>query len=229
VRPLLILRPEPGAGATAARARARGLEPVVAPLFRLRPLPWDAPPAEAYDAILVTSANAARLAGRVPAGPCFAVGEASAAAAREAGFADVTAGPADGEAAAALMAAQGVRRALHLCGRDHHAVRHPEIEVERRIVYAADAVERLPEAARRALDEGAVVLLHSPRAAATFAALAPPRPRVSLAAISAAAAAAAGGGWGEILVAAAPRDAALLELAGKLCNTPPPDAAATGR
>ncbi len=40
---LLVLRPQPGADETAARARALGLEPVVAPLFSVRPLHWTPP------------------------------------------------------------------------------------------------------------------------------------------------------------------------------------------
>ena len=40
---VLILRPQPGADETAARARALGLEPLVAPLFTVRPLAWTPP------------------------------------------------------------------------------------------------------------------------------------------------------------------------------------------
>jgi uroporphyrinogen-III synthase len=204
-----------------------GLEPVVAPLFTVRGLDWTAP-ARAHDAILLTSANAARCAGRVPEGPCYAVGEATAAAARAAGFAEVRAGPADGAAVAAMMAADGVRRALHLCGRDHRPVDHPALAVERRIVYAADAAAELPAAAREALGRFALVLLHSPRAAETFARLVPDRGSVRLAAISPAAAEAAGAGWASVDVAAAPRDEALLELAAGLCHIGREDAAAAG-
>ena len=60
---ILILRPEPGASATAAKARALGLEPIIAPLFETRAVAWDAPDAALYEAIMMTSANAARHAG----------------------------------------------------------------------------------------------------------------------------------------------------------------------
>ena len=63
MRPVLVLRPEPGAGETAARARALGLEPIVAPLFAVRPIAWAAPDPAAYDAVMLTSANAARHGG----------------------------------------------------------------------------------------------------------------------------------------------------------------------
>jgi uroporphyrinogen-III synthase len=226
---VLVLRPEPGASETAARARALGLEPVLAPLFRIRPVEWQPPPEESFDAVLLTSANAARCAGKVPGKPCYAVGEATASAALSAGFSKVQAGAADGAALVEAMARAGVERALHLCGRDHLALTHPALTVERRIVYAADAVGALPAEAVEALLLGAVALVHSARAAATFASLWAERSAVRLAAISVSAADAAGGGWAEKAVAAAPRDEALLEVAAKLCNIAAPGAAEAGR
>jgi len=215
VSKLLILRPQPGADATAERARALGLEPIVAPLFTVRALDWEAPGAGDFDAILLTSANAARLGGARLTGfthlPCYAVGEATEDAARAAGFDDVMAGPSDGAALIETMA--DVRRLLHLCGRDHAALDRPGLS--RRIVYASDPVPSLPPQA----DLTALVLLHSPRAAAHFAALAGPRAEIRLAALSEAVAQAAGAGWKSVAVAAHPRDEALLELAAKLCQT----------
>ena len=217
---VLILRPQPGADESAGRARALALEPVVAPLFTVQPVAWEMPEGP-FGALLLTSANGARfgLTPELAALPCYAVGEATAQAARAAGAREVVAGPSDGAAAVALMAEAGVTRALHLCGRDHLALAHPHIGLERRIVYAAEAAEALVDAARDALARGALALLHSPRAAALFAALAPNRHRLRIAAISPAAAAAAGGGWAEVHVAAAPGDQALLELAARLCKT----------
>jgi len=213
---VLILRPQPGADETAARARAMGLDPIVAPLFTVRSLEWEAPDPRRFDAVLLTSAHAARLGGGGLASffdlPCFAVGARTAAEAEAAGFADVRAGPSDGRALAALAAAEGMRSALHLCGRDHKALEPPVILAVP--VYAADPVERLPE--RLDFD---LALLHSPRAAASFAALAGEREAVRIAAISDEAAAAAGQGWRSVAVAAAPSDHALLELAAKLCQT----------
>jgi uroporphyrinogen-III synthase len=224
VRKLLVLRPEPGASETAARARAMGLEPVAAPLFTVRPLDWEAPDPADHDAILLTSAHAARLAGRCLELPCYAVGEATAEAARRVGYV-VTVGPRDGAAALALARSDGRERILHLCGREHIA--WPGLD--RRIVYAAEAADALPASAREALAEGAVALLHSPRAATLFSSLAPDRALVSIAAISAAAAEAAGPGWACVAVAPEPRDAALLEVAAKLCNTAPPSGSEAGR
>jgi uroporphyrinogen-III synthase len=212
---VLILRPQPGADESAMRARALGLEPIVAPLFTLRALAWQPPDPARFDAVLLTSANAARLGGdgltAFLALPCYAVGEHSAEAARAAGFADVRTGPSDGAALVALARSEGAEALLHLGGREHIALDR----VSHVTVYAAEASGALPADAGDAL-----VLFHSPRAAAAFAALAGRRRgAIRIAAISAQTAAAAGEGWRSVAIAAAPRDQALLELAAKLCQT----------
>lgn len=221
---LLILRPQPGADATRARAEALGLSALVAPIFHIVPLPWAAPPAANYQALVFTSAHAPRQAGRqlVPFldHPCYAVGQATADAARQAGFTDVRTGPSDALALAGLMRDHQIARALHLCGREHLVL---DLEgVDRRVVYAADALPFLLPDAIAALRSGAVPLLHSARAASHFAALAQgaglDRSRIPVAAISKAAATAAGPFWLSVTVAPAPRDAALLEVAAKLCK-----------
>jgi uroporphyrinogen-III synthase len=210
---LLILRPEPGASETADRARDMGLEAVVAPLFEIRAV--DAGPIRPadYDAVLLTSANGARHA---PAGltglPCFAVGERTAQAAAQAGFSDIRVGPSDGPAATAMIAAAGLGRILHLCGRDRRPLTQAGLCIEERVVYAAE-----PTAAER-FEGPAVAMIHSPRAGARFAALVRDRSSIALTLISAAASQAAGEGWAAKAVSAEPRDQALLELAAKLCN-----------
>lgn len=212
---ILILRPQPGADETAMRARAIGLDPIVAPLFTLHALAWQPPDPARFDAIVLTSAHAARLGGGglTPflALPCYAVGERTAEAAQAAGFTDIRIGPSDGLALVALARAQGAEALLHLGGREHIVLDR----VTHVPVYAAEAGGALPA---DALD--ALVLLHSPRAAAGFAALAGRRRgAIRIAAISAQTAAAAGEGWQAVAIAAAPRDHALLELAAKLCQT----------
>ena len=128
---ILVLRPQPGADETAARARTLGLEPVVTPLFSVRALAWTAPDPGGFDAVMLTSASAARqaAAGLAPFRtlPCYAVGEATAAAAGEAGFADIRVGPDDGAALLLMMAEDGVRSAFHACGQDHLALGHPDV------------------------------------------------------------------------------------------------------
>lgn len=220
MRPVLVLRPEPGATATAAAARVIGLDAVIAPLFALHPTIWS-PPVARPDALLLTSANAARLGG---AGldpmlelPVYAVGAATAAAAAARGFRTVVTGDADAETILSRARADGAKALLHLAGREHRAARHAALRIARRIVYAADAVARLPSDAARALPH-AVALLHSPRAAALFASLLRLRTGVAVAVISPAALAAAGSGWRAVAVAAQPSDGALLAAAAGLCD-----------
>lgn len=220
--PLLLLRPEPGASATAERAARAGWEVVKAPLFTVAACAWDAPDPSGFDALILTSANAARHAGPALAAywrlPVYAVGAATAAAACEAGFPDVRAGDKDAAALLALAAEGGARRLLHLAGRDRRAAGHPGLLIERRIVYAANPVAKLPSSAGEALPRGPIALLHSPRAAACFAALVEDRRGLAVAAISPATLAAAGGGWKAAVAADAPTDDALLAAAARLCE-----------
>ena len=223
---VLILRPLPGADETAARARALGLDPVVAPLFAVRPLAWQAPNPADFDAVMLTSANAVRFGGDALTPflglPCFAVGDATTEAASEAGFRDIRTGPGDGAALIGMMAAAGVRAAFHPCGEDRRYLDPAGVRILDMPVYVAEASSRLSPQAEAALAEGALVLLHSPRAASLFKQLrSAGRAQVRLAAISAAAAEEAGEGWKSISIAELPRDQALLELAAKLCQTAP--------
>lgn len=226
-RLILILRTQPGAAASAARAAALGLDPVVAPIFTVEALPWTPPAPGEIDAVMITSAHAPRSAGQglTPflRHPAFAVGEASGEAARDAGFSAIEVGPSDGAALLSRIAALGHRRILHPAGRDHVGLAHPDVAINRHTVYVAKPVPALPPRARGALDAGALVLLHSPRAAETFAQMVDAagldRSEIPLAAISLAAADAAGPGWDGVHHADRPRDGALLELAAKLCQT----------
>lgn len=218
-RPLLVLRPEPGASATVAAARAIGREAIAAPLFAIRPLAWTLP-AQRPQAVLMTSANAARHGGALLAAladlPLYAVGAATAKVARDAGFGRIVAGEGDAGAILALARHDGVTDLLHLAGRDHRATKAPGLRIDRRLVYAAEPVDVLPEAAAAALPE-AIALLHSPRAARLFAQLVDPA-AIAIAAISAASLEAAGTGWRATAVADRPADASLLAVAAKLCD-----------
>jgi uroporphyrinogen-III synthase len=87
---LLVLRPEPGASATVAEARKRGLQPFAIPLFELEAVEWEPPDPGAFDGLLLTSANAIRCAGeqieKLRGMRTYAVGEATADTARVAGY-----------------------------------------------------------------------------------------------------------------------------------------------
>ncbi len=195
-------------------------------MFEIRSVDWSPPEPSGYDALMLTSGHAATRAGpslsRYTHLPCYCVGTATAASARRAGLGRIVAGPGDGAALAGLMAADGIGSALHLCGRDHLAVVHSGLRIERRIVYAAEPVAALPAPAADALRGCAVALIHSPAAGRLFARLFDEaglkRRAVRIAAISPAAAAGLGTGWAECLAASTPTDHALLELASKLCQ-----------
>lgn len=175
---VLVTRPLPDATRTAGRLRALGHAPLVGPVLIVRPT-GEPPPVGAFDAVLVTSANAvpalAGLDGAIRAQPLFALGPRTAALAREAGFTDASDGGAD-----ALALAASVRRSLpppsallHVAGRD----RKPEPQntlagagyrVTVWDAYAAVAASRLAPTVEEALAAGAVdAVLHYSRRSAT--------------------------------------------------------------
>ena len=121
---VLVIRAEPAASRTAARLTAAGHEPVVLPLARIAPIDARIINHRDFDAVAVTSANAARLCSRamltdISHLPCFAVGDETANVAREAGFTDVTSAQGDACALAALITRSMPSRSriLYLCGK----------------------------------------------------------------------------------------------------------------
>ena len=214
--PLVILRPEPGATATAKRATALGLTPVIHPLFAIEPLPWDAPDPTLFDALLLTSANALRFAGdavtRYRDLPIFAVGAATAQAARHAGFSQVTEGSGNAADSLHALGKSGYSRPLHLSGEDRTPYPRLPFTVTTRNVYAAKPIDAALPTGRY------VALLHSARAAMRFAELCQAAELVDVVAISAAVTEAAGTGWRSISAAPEPTDNAMLALAAMLCD-----------
>lgn len=217
MKKLLILRPEPGASASAERARALGLDPLICPLFAVQPIAWNAPDPAEFDALLLTSTNAVRHGGaglaKLVALPVLAVGEATAAAARAVGFNVATVGSTG--ASALLEALPPRQKLLHLAGEDHADMdgRHHVKTVN---VYRAAAVPEpaLPDVSHM------VLAVHSPRAGARLAELVSNRAGTAIAAISEAAAMACGAGWQAAEWVEQPSDSALLALAARLCQTP---------
>lgn len=216
-RPALVLRPSPGDAATARLLEVAGIPAIRLPLFEVVPLPWT-PPSGDYDALLLTSANAVRQAGArlhdYRALPTVTVGPATAAAAQAAGLHVAVTGDDDGVAAVALARARGWHRLVRLTGRERTAI----AGLTDVAVYASEPLALACGALAPA--RGAVVLLHSTRAAQRFAVLADrdeiPRETVRLAAISAKVAAAAGKGWERIAIASAPNDPCLVDAAATL-------------
>src|ERR1700743_1239888 len=92
---VLVTRPHPDSATTAAALRAKGYEVMQAPLLRFEPVACSGLDAE-YGGVLVTPTNALRavegqLGESLLKRPLFAVGEATAAAARAAGFSKISA------------------------------------------------------------------------------------------------------------------------------------------
>lgn len=181
---VLITRPEADARRTAARLRALGHEVVGSPVLSVQPIadaefrpgPWEA--------VLITSANAARAIAAHPrrsevlACRLIAVGRRSAEAAAEAGFAEVACADGDESDLVRYVAAQFAEspaRFLYLAGTDLAAdlagdlVRRG-LAVETVVIYRAAPAERLTPAAHAALSQGAIdaVLHYSQRSAEAF-------------------------------------------------------------
>jgi uroporphyrinogen-III synthase len=165
-----------------------------------------------FDALLVTSANAVRLAGPLPDLPVHAVGEASAEASRAAGLAVVSTG--DGGVEQLLDSLPESMSLLHPAGDERILPACQRHRITSVTVYRMAPLP-LPEAS---LFEDAVVLIHSPAAGRRLGDVLVRRERVRVAAISTAAAAACGSGWDRCEAAAKPNDRALLSLAAKLCK-----------
>lgn len=176
---VLITRPQPEAGRLAREIEARGFVPLVEPLLRIEPLPFDGPGCGRVQAVLLTSANAAQaLSGVDPAMPVIAVGGATAAAARSAGAVDVVSAAGDAADLARRVAAR-CRPAggalLHLCGTEVRpgladTLAASGFDVRSRAVYRAVAASALSPALRERLRHGAVAaaLAFSPRSAAVL-------------------------------------------------------------
>ena len=190
---VLVTRPAAEAEGTAARLRAMGFTPVIAPLLRVRALPLRprARPGRApgrAEAVLVTSGNA--VAGVAGLGlPVLAVGDATAERARAAGLRDVLS--AGGDAGSLLALARRACRpgaALLLAsGRGQGGtlardLRRAGFRVHHRVVYVAWPARGLPDEAAGALRAGQIraALFLSAETARVFARLLPAALRPAL-------------------------------------------------
>ena len=177
---VLITRPQPGAEATAARVRALGLVPVVAPVMQVRRFAPALP--RAVQAVLVTSGNALDGIAAWDV-PVFAVGDATAEKARAAGFADVMSAAGDaaaladlvgrtlGREAGPLLLLSGAGQGLALAA----SLRSAGFRVLRRVTYAAGPVARFPQQAADALLQDTVhaVIFLSGETASAFVRMVP--------------------------------------------------------
>lgn len=227
---VLVTRPAADAAPLAGRLRALGLEPVIEPLLTIEPT-GETVALDGVQAVLLTSANGARALARATARRDFvvlAVGNATAQAARDHGFADVHSAGRDVDSLAALALAHCTPAAgalLHVSGREVAGdlvarLARAGFAVRRAVLYRAESAAALsPELcallARRGID---AALFLSPRTARSFVTLAEGtnlavscRRIVALCLSPAVAQALPPGMWRAVRIAAAPTQAALLE------------------
>jgi uroporphyrinogen-III synthase len=191
-RRIWVTRASPGAEATAARLTALGFAALVDPLLAVRDL---SPTIDltGVGALAFTSVNGVAAFVRIQPDrilPVFAVGERTAQAAREAGFARIASADGDVEALAALIIGQ--------TGRLDGAVLHPSalepagdllsplsaagLSARRQAVYETVVLDPAPSTLA-GLDGLDAVLLHSPRAARKLSELLVDRPAPGLRAL----------------------------------------------
>jgi uroporphyrinogen-III synthase len=182
-------------------------------------LAWQRPDPANFDAVLLTSANTLRHGGdqikAVRHLPAWCVGEATAAAAREAGFSVAATGGSD---AADLISTTPLHRWLWLAGQRHQPLTVPEgASLVIVPVYAATPIGP-PPAFGEALTSPAIIMAYSRASAERLAALVPVRHMHRLVAISPAVASAASDGWAEQRIAQRPDDGEMVALAAALCQ-----------
>jgi uroporphyrinogen-III synthase len=223
-----ITRAAPEAEATAERLRALGHEPLVEPVLEARAVSSAPPDLEGIGALAFTSRNGVRSFSVLSAEralPVFAVGAATAEAAREAGFSAVESADGDVAALAELIARrrEGISGAVLYAAPETpagdlvSALLAHGVTARAEVVYRTEPLE-LPAAAEQALLQGRLdaVLVHSARAAqalASYEALAHAAPSLELFAISEAASEPLRPlGFARVQAAPFPKEASLLKL-----------------
>ncbi|HEY8573405.1 uroporphyrinogen-III synthase [Phenylobacterium sp.] len=185
-----ITRAQPGADATAERVRALGHEALVAPLLAVKPVENVAIDLNGVAALAFTSANGVRAFADLSGDrslKVFAVGSATAQAARAAGFRSVLSADGDVDALAegiALRRAELRGAVLHPgaaepAGDLAGALEKHGVEARRLVLYETGPVQ-LSDAQAQSLVSADAALIHSPRAAQVLAKLlkAHPAPRM---------------------------------------------------
>jgi uroporphyrinogen-III synthase len=219
-----VTRTQPGADRTARRLRELGYEPIVQPLLEARPVKGAVIDLAGVGALAFTSAHAvAAFADLSPerSTPVLAVGDATAAAAKAAGFLAVISAAGDVTALAALIASrrgQITGSILHASAAQPSRDLGAELQalgvpVRRLTVYETTEAEP-PPALLQQLPKVDAVLLHSARSARALAKLLSAHPAPRLAAICLSQQVAAplrAASLAAVACAAAPNEAALFE------------------
>src|SRR5262245_56640665 len=236
----LVTRPEEDAAPLAQALAERGIDVTLEPLLSIRPLPEAPIDLTGVQALLFTSANGVRSFAELAGGrdlpdwrelPAFAVGNATAATARSAGFTQVESAAGD-VAALARLAAERLDpkkgALLHaavsaVAGDLAGLLEQAGFTLRREMLYEARPADQLSPATVTNLSNGwfDLVLFFSPRTAATFATLARAAgdsvvngcgKAAALCLSQAVATAARDLPWRDVQAAARPELAALLEL-----------------
>ena len=218
-RRIWVTRTRPAADATAERLTRLGLVPIVAPVLAMRPIAVAAPDLNGVDGLAFTSGHAvATFAALSPqrSVQVFTVGEATAEAARRAGFSRVVSAEGDVGALADRIADAKPSLVLNPTAAEP-AANLIELLTRRGVPAAALIVyETVPTGAFAPLGEIDAILVHSARAAGLIAGhLAGQADAARLRAYAISAAAAAplrSAGLESIQVAAEPTESALLAL-----------------
>ena len=184
---LLITRPSEDAEPLARALNERGIETVLEPLISITDLEGPDLDLDRVQALLITSANGIRAFARrqqdqAPGLTVYAVGGASARAAKGLGFENVKSATGDIQALAALVredldpdgGALVHVAGTHVAGDLAGMLAGSGFEVRREVIYEARAAEAFGPKTLEALRAGALdgVLLFSPRTAGVFARLA---------------------------------------------------------
>jgi uroporphyrinogen-III synthase len=181
----LVTRPRAEAEALAALLARRGIETVIEPLIEIAASGAALPDLGGVRAVLCTSANGARALAQASVErnlPVFAVGDATARAARDAGFSRVESAGGDVEDLARLVRLR-LRpeggRLLHIAGSEMAgdlaaSLAADGFTVDRMVLYEARAVGSFSPATAELIADGefAFALFFSPRTATIFARLA---------------------------------------------------------
>jgi len=179
---LLVTRPFPGGQKTVAHLMDMGHQPMAAPLFSKRILPFDVPSPHQIVATVFTSANAVQavLSAELEIGhqllPCFTVGDTTAQVAENNGFHNVINAKGNAQDLIDMIKKMGLGGTyFYPCAIDRKsdiedAFVGTEVTVQMSPVYEMIAAKQLSNPVIKRLKEETIdaVLLYSQRAAAHF-------------------------------------------------------------
>lgn len=179
---VLVTRPEPSAAEFSSLLDRAGFETLIAPMTKYVAKEADFSDLDSFDAAVLTSPQGATLFGAAIDDReklIFAVGDATAEAAKRAGFKNVFSAKGDGRQIAELIGKKKeelhLQKLLHPCGEDTAMdlsvlLAPMGLVLERRVLYKAEFLQSLPDAAYGALKDGKIdaVTLFSARTAANF-------------------------------------------------------------